>query len=371
MKVSVIVTAAGSGERAKRNKNKVLCQIGDRTVLEKAVLPFLSFEEVFEVIITSSQTDFDEISFLLSFEPKIKVVVGGKSRAESVFKGLKQVSGDIVLIHDGARPFITEEVIARVIEGAKTFGSAIPVVDATDTMAIIENGEIAKTGREHLKKIQTPQGFKTELIKSAYEKIENFADWTDETSIFCKFVAPCHFVLGDRKNEKLTFSEDFEKLTPFRVGTGFDLHRLVENRKLILGGIEIPHEKGLLGHSDADVLTHAVMDAILSALSLRDIGYHFPDTDPKYKGISSILLLKEVLKLIDQKGYEVNNVSACIMAQKPKLKPFIDQITKNLADNLGVEKEKVGIGCTTLEGIGIVGREEGIAVQAYVSLVRL
>ncbi len=370
MKATVIVTAAGSGERAKQNKNKVLCLLGEKTVLEKAVSPFLSSDNFSKVIITASKNDFDEISALFSSQDKVNVVLGGETRAQSVYNGLKEVTTPLVLIHDGARPFITSEVIDRVLLGANEFGSAIPVVDATDTMAILENEKIVKTDRKNLKKIQTPQGFKTELIKTAYEKIEDFSLFTDETSVFCKFIGACHFVLGDRKNQKLTYSEDFENLSKVRVGTGFDLHRLVENRKLILGGVEIPHDKGLLGHSDADVLTHAIMDAILSALSLRDIGYHFPDTDQKYKGISSILLLKEVLALVQEKGYKINNVSACIMAEKPKLKPFIEKITQSLALVLGVEKEKVGIGCTTLEGIGIVGREEGIATQAYISLIK-
>ena len=155
-----------------------------------------------------------------------------------------------------------------------------------------------------------------------------------------------------------------------RIGHGYDVHRLVEGRKLILGGIEIPHVKGLLGHSDADVLTHAIMDAMLSAASLGDIGRHFPDTDEKYKGISSMKLLEEVVVLLKKSGYKLKNVSSVIMAQKPKLAKFVDGIRRNLALALGVEDKDVGITCTTLEGIGTVGREEGIAVQSYCLLVK-
>ena len=159
-----------------------------------------------------------------------------------------------------------------------------------------------------------------------------------------------------------------EQQPEFRFGTGFDCHRLVEERKLILGGIEIPHVKGLLGHSDADVLTHAIMDALLSSLSLRDIGYHFSDKDAKYKDISSMILLEEVMKMINQKGYCVNNISAVIMAQKPKLSPYIPQILTSLATYLKINEKDIGITCTTTEKIGTVGREECIAVQAFCSV---
>ena len=149
------------------------------------------------------------------------------------------------------------------------------------------------------------------------------------------------------------------------------MHILVENRKLILGGVEIPHTKGLLGHSDADCLTHAIMDAILSALALRDIGYHFSDKDQKYKDISSMILLDEVLKMLKEKNYALTNISAVIMAEKPKLSPYIEQITENLANKTGLLKENIGITCTTMEGIGIVGREEGIACQSYCQVKRI
>ncbi|MBO5066768.1 MAG: 2-C-methyl-D-erythritol 2,4-cyclodiphosphate synthase [Clostridia bacterium] len=178
---------------------------------------------------------------------------------------------------------------------------------------------------------------------------------------------------GDAKNVKLTYAQDFELLSDkptHRFGTGFDCHKLVENRKLILGGVTIPHDKGLLGHSDADVLTHAIMDAILSSLSLRDIGYHFSDKDPKYKDADSMKLLSTVLEMVDKEGYKVESISATIMAEKPKLLPHIPSITKNLADALSLQTSLVGIGATTLEGLGFVGREEGICVHATAVLVK-
>ncbi|MBR2448548.1 MAG: 2-C-methyl-D-erythritol 2,4-cyclodiphosphate synthase [Clostridia bacterium] len=179
---------------------------------------------------------------------------------------------------------------------------------------------------------------------------------------------------GDAKNVKLTFPQDFDftdKKQDFRFGTGFDCHKLVEGRKLILGGITVPHDKGLLGHSDADVLTHAIMDAILSSLSMRDIGYHFSDKDPAYKDADSMKLLEKVLKMVNEKGYRVHNVSATIMAEKPKLLKIIPEITINLASALSLPQENVGIGATTLEGLGFVGREEGICVHATATVVNI
>lgn len=153
-----------------------------------------------------------------------------------------------------------------------------------------------------------------------------------------------------------------------RVGMGYDVHRLVEGRDLILGGVKIPHEMGLLGHSDADVLLHAIMDALLGAAALGDIGKHFPDTDPAYKGISSLQLLKHVRQLIEDKGYVVDNIDATVIAQKPKLRSFIEEMETNIADTLGISKEQVNVKATTEEGLGFSGREEGIAAQAICML---
>lgn len=156
----------------------------------------------------------------------------------------------------------------------------------------------------------------------------------------------------------------------FRIGNGYDVHKFAEDRKLILGGVEIPYEKGLLGHSDADVLTHAIMDAILGALAFGDIGYHFPDTDPRYKGISSILLLKKVVELVKNKGYEISNLDSIVVAQNPKLKPYIDEIKNNLSSALGIEKDRISVKATTEEWLGFTGREEGMKSYAVVLLIK-
>ena len=370
MKVSALITCAGSGERAGFGFNKLLKDTGGITPFEKCLSAFISSSVTDEFVITCKKEDeeaFKKITDKLGVYPKF--VTGGNTRSLSVKNGLDFVTGDIVIIHDGARPFVSTEIIKASVLSAEKYGSGITAVPATDTVADCEvNGEeilLCSSSRKGKYLVQTPQTFKTELIKKAYSSTDDYSEFTDDSGIYCKFIGKCRVVNGSIENKKLTFKEDFGVSNSLRAGTGFDLHKLVEGRKLILGGIEIPHTKGLLGHSDADVLTHAIMDALLSSASLGDIGRHFPDTDEKYKDISSMLLLEKVMKLLSGSGYKPVNVTAVIMAEKPKLMPFVDKIRKNLASALGLEEKDVGITCTTLEGIGVVGREEGIAVQSY------
>lgn len=372
-KITAIITCAGKGERAGFGYNKLLKDLGGITPFEKCVSVFSQVEEIDRIIITCASADLE------NFKRKCdglfintEFVLGGNTRTQSVYNALLKTEDDeIVLIHDGARCFVTKDIVKRCVDSVKEFGSGVVAIPATDTIANSDGlGKIVKTERKDKYLIQTPQGFISGNLKKAYSLKADGEEFTDESGLYAKYVGFPKIVEGSIKNKKLTHPEDFCVFENVFVGTGFDLHVLVEDRKLILGGIEIPHVKGLLGHSDADVLTHAVMDAMLSASSLGDIGRHFPDTDPKYKGISSMKLLEEVLKLINNSGYKLKNVSSVIMAQKPKLAPFVDKIRKNLATALNVEENAVGITCTTLEGIGIVGREEGIAVQSYCALIK-
>lgn len=400
--VSLIIAAAGKGERAGFEKNKLLFKGADgKTVLERTLFAFVKSGIIDEYVVAVSEKDEAEISAILPRE--VKIVLGGKTRSASVKNALAAVTGDIVLIHDGARPFVSAEIIENCAKSADKFGSGIVAEESRNTVCRAENGEIAEyLGKSGLYSVQTPQGFKTELIKKAFAAAgeENF---NDDGEVYAKFIAPPRLVKGSTENVKLTFKEDFKNTADgaeycgadcrggvfggatgsgahtaanasssageYRFGTGFDCHKLVTGRKLILGGIEIPHDKGLLGHSDADVLSHAITDAIFAAAAMRDIGYHFPDTDPAYEGANSIELLKTALKIVGEKGFSVTSVSATIMAEKPKLLKFIPEITENLAVALGIPAEKAGIAATTLEGLGFVGREEGICVSATATLI--
>ena len=370
MKVSLILACAGVGARAGFNKNKLLVSNGEKTVLEQTLSAFIDSKLIDQIIIATSKTDFDFVKGLVL--DKATVVLGGDTRTQSVKNALEKVDGNIVLIHDGARPFVSTALIENCIKTAKEFGSAIPVLPTRNTIVKVQ-GDLVDTylGKDELKAVQTPQGFITEKIKKAYE-LATDKIFNDDGEVYLNCFGSLNTYAGESQNVKLTFKEDFELTKPtYRFGTGFDCHKLVENRKLVLGGVVIPHDKGLLGHSDADVLSHAIMDAILSSLSLRDIGYHFSDKDAKWKDADSIELLKIVLDMVKEKGYKVQSISATVMAEKPKLLTFIPEITNNLASVLNLSPEFVGIGATTLEGLGFVGREEGICTHATATLVRI
>ena len=370
MEISLILACAGRGERANLNKNKLLVPVDGITCLERTLNVFYQTRLFNKIVITSSETDFEEIKALV--KDKAIVVAGGKTRSESVKNALSFLEDGIVLIHDGARPFVNKTIILDCIESVKKYGSGIVAFPTRDTLVCAGDGEIENyLGKSGLYSVQTPQGFFVNQIKKAYDLADGKI-FNDDGEVFKEYIGIPHVVLGSSENIKITFPEDIKLLSSSvpRFGTGFDCHKLVENRKLILGGIEIPHDKGLLGHSDADVLTHAIMDAILSSLSLRDIGYHFSDKDPKYKDACSLDLLNKVLEMIDEKGYKVDSISATIMAEKPKLLSYIPKISENLAKIISLPVEKVGIGATTLEGLGFVGREEGICVHATAVLLQ-
>lgn len=379
MGVSLILACAGKGERAGFNQNKLLVSIEGKTIIEKTLYTIYNSGLIDNIDVVVSSTDQQVISQIIKnafpnsekdkLKPKIKIILGGKTRTESVNNALREVEDDIVLIHDGARPYLSKNLIKDCIEGATKFGGVIPVVPTSDTIVKVDENYVEDyLGKSGLYSVQTPQAFFTSQIKEAYSKIGD-NHFNDDGEVYKNCFGKVYTILGEKENVKLTFQEDFNLTSSaVRCGTGFDCHRLVENRKLILGGIEIKHDKGLLGHSDADVVAHAVMDALLSACALRDIGYYFPDNDVKYKNADSMKLLNIVVQMVKEKGYTVKNISVCIMAEKPKLKNYIPLISQNISCALGIDTNDVGISATTLEGLGFVGREEGICVSCSVLL---
>ncbi|MBR2323147.1 MAG: 2-C-methyl-D-erythritol 2,4-cyclodiphosphate synthase [Clostridia bacterium] len=369
IKITAVIPSAGQGKRSKQKQNKIFSLIGGVPVILKTVSAFSQIKKIDEIIVVYSQGEEDKLKEILSqIEKPIRYVSGGETRFDSVKNALDTIDDGAVLIHDGARPFISERDISAVIKSVLVNGTGVLATPLTDTVLETDgNVTIFASGRKNKLSALTPQGFMVNDIKKAYAHASASDGFTDDAGIYSATLGKCTAVLARDDNKKLTYPEDFESLPTYsKCGTGFDLHKLVENRKLILGGIEIPNDKGLLGHSDADVLTHAIMDALLSSASMRDIGYHFSDKDPKYKGVSSMKLLEEVMKMLKLKGLKPVHVSAVVMAEKPKLSPYRDVITKNLATALELSEDCVGITFTTLEGIGTVGREEGIASQAFV-----
>ena len=372
LKIGAVIVCGGSGKRAGFEKNKLLIDIGGGTAFEKTLRAFVSHEKISRIVIVCKESETADFKALCKNANNLVFTNAGETRAESVKNGLLALkSCDIAVIHDGARPFVTKAVIDASIVSAAEYGSGICAVPVSDTVASVNNGFAENfPERSVFYNIQTPQTFNYKEIFSAYQKVRDFSAYTDDASIYKAFIKSPKICAGDRANVKLTYPEDFAKAFPCRYGIGMDIHRFAQGRDLILGGVKIPYNLGLLGHSDADALIHAIMDALLSACGLRDIGYYFPDTDKQYKNISSLLLLEKVFNMI-KKDFAVINVSGAIGAETPKMNPHIPKMCKNIAGVLNVRENEVSISATTFEGLGLVGRREGIYCQAIVSVSQI
>ncbi len=374
MNISVIICAAGKGLRAGFEKNKLLLPMPNNsgvTVLQKTVQAFCR-EDIAEIIIAVSPVDKTEVENLLADQPLCKVVLGGETRTQSVQNALAAVTGEIVLIHDGARPYVTQKIIGDCIESVKKYGSGVCALPVTDTVVIAEKETISFVpNRENVYAVQTPQGFYTSDMVRSYAKIVN-ENYTDDSAVYAKFIKPPHLFEGSRENKKLTFREDFIYDAPARVGVGIDTHAFGKTQDyIVMAGINVPSDSGLIAHSDGDVLVHAVMDALLSAAGLRDIGYYFPDTDEKWKNADSMKMLAEVMEKIKKQGFTPCNLSVAIQAQKPKLCKYVPTMSENLAKILDLPLSAVGITAGTNEGLGYVGEGKGITVTANVLLKKI
>lgn len=373
MSVWAVIVAAGSGTRMGLSINKTLAVLGGETVLERSVR---AFDGLTDGVVVVYRAEDEETVRALNLP--VTLAHGGDTRQASVLNGLRALPEDaeIVLVHDAARPFVTRQIIARCIESVQKYGSGVAAMPVTDTIKRAdENGCVQETlPRETLWAMQTPQAFRAAELRAAIETLQARGESaTDDARAMEACGHTVRLVEGEAGNIKLTRPEDLVIARAriqknggepmLRMGHGYDAHRLVEDRKLILCGVEIPYEKGLLGHSDADVALHALMDALLGALALGDIGGHFPDSDTKYKGVSSMLLLREVAALLAAQGAAVNNVDVTILAQRPKLKPYIEQMRRNVAGALKIDVSRVSVKATTTEGMGFEG--EGLGVSAH------
>ena len=371
--ITAIVCAAGKGERTGFNENKILRELNGLPVLSYSLSAFAPFVD--EILVTATEKDVERINALLSPFPKARIGRGGNTRSESVYHALKEARGDIVLVHDAARPFVTEQIIRDCIDSVKNYGSGVCALPATDTVVFTRANQILSVpDRGTINTVQTPQGFETKKLLAAYEQaIQAQNTFTDESGVYAAFIEPPRLFVGDVKNKKLTFAEDFS-ITE-RVGFGVDTHAFYSEKEgapligfITLGGARIPSERALKAHSDGDVLAHALMDALLSATGLRDIGYYFPDTDEKYYGANSMELLKEVMRLIAEQGMKPHNVSISILAEKPRLSPYIEPMKSSLAEVLSLPLSQIGIAAGTNEKLGYIGEGKGITVYAMVLL---
>ena len=365
--VTAIVVAAGASRRMGFDKLSFRLPDG-RSVLQTSCDALAAHPAVTGLVLVcgGNRTECEAIAARCT--KPCTVVQGGATRADSVCSGLRAAKGQLVAIHDAARPFVSEQVITDALAEAEAMGAAAPAVAVKDTIKIADGaGRVAATpDRASLYAVQTPQCFRRSLYLQALSAVtgEKASLVTDDCSLFELAGLPVTLTEGDYANYKITTKEDLQKEKTMRIGHGYDVHRLVEDRKLILGGVEIPFEKGLLGHSDADVLLHAVMDAVLGAAALGDIGQHFPDNDPAYKGADSLQLTREVAKIIAAHGYRVGNIDATILCQRPKLAPHIPAMREKIADAFGLPVDAVSVKATTEEHLGFTGEGLGIAAHA-------
>lgn len=377
-----IVLAGGSGSRMGADRNKVLLTLRNEPVITRAVKAFSGLVE--GIILVSREEDIPDMQAAMAASGlTVTIVPGGSTRQESVWNGLCALPAACthVLVHDGARCLVDRDTILRCMDSVLASGSGVAAIPAVDTIKEVdaENTVVNTPDRARLRAVQTPQGFRTELLRSAHlaAQRDGFLG-TDDASLLEHLGIPVKLTLGDRRNIKITSPEDMmiaasflpENFPALRIGQGYDVHRLVEGRELILCGVQVPHKLGLLGHSDADVALHALTDAILGAMAMGDIGKHFPDTDERYRGISSMKLLEHVIGLLDEKHARVTNCDVTIVAQKPKLLPYIPQMQQNVANALRLPLDRVNIKATTTERLAFEGREEGISAQA-VCMVQL
>ena len=379
-----VVLAAGRGTRSGLEENKVFFRWQGRSVLSRCLDALAASGAYDGIVLVLSESDLPRYRQIVQAEgenPLVKrIAMGGDTRRESGYSGLMALPEDveIVSVHDAARPFVTEEIVRATIADAQIYGSGVISTPVVDTIKCLDpvTGLVTTPDRSRLRAVQTPQSFQYVLLMAAHERArrENL-EVTDDAMLYEHQYGSVHLssAPGAEKNIKLTNPEDFRRLNAapaLRIGSGYDAHRLKEGRRLVLCGVEVPHDRGLDGHSDADVAVHALMDALLGALGEGDIGRHFPDSDPRYKGISSMLLLEGVMCRVRERGYRVMNADVTIVAQKPKLAAHIPQMRQNLAAALGVDADCANVKATTTERMGFEGEELGISAQAVALLVQ-
>ena len=378
-----VLLAAGKGTRSGLEINKAFFRWQGRSVLSRCIDALAAANAYEGIVLVLSEDDmplYRELTAAEGKHPLVKAVVpGGATRRDSGFNGLRAVPADaeLVSVHDAARPFVTPEIIRATLDDAAKYFSGVISTPVVDTIKMIDpaTGRVTTPDRSSLRAVQTPQSFNYKMLMEAHMRArEENLPVTDDAMVFEHAYGSVHLseVPGAKENVKLTNPKDFAGLreSVMRVGSGYDAHRLKEGRKLVLCGVEVPHDRGLDGHSDADVAVHALMDAILGALGEGDIGRHFPDSDERYKGISSMLLLEHVMGIVRAKGFFVCNADVTIVAQKPKLAPYIEQMRKNVAAALGVDVDCANVKATTTERMGFEGEEIGISAQAVALLQR-
>lgn len=374
-KVSAVIVAGGTSERM-GGLDKLFLPLGGMTVMERSIASIDACPLVSEIVVVTTRQNMERVAQLTSrYDKARQVAEGGRTRFDSVQNGIAACDPhtQFYAIHDAARPFASVQLIGDVIRKAIETGGAAPALPVTDTIKVVGSDNVIQNtpDRNTLYAVATPQVFAAEKYRQA---AEGQSDTFDDCQLFEQAGYPVTVVPGETTNIKITNPEDIEiarqiaGVTDMRIGHGYDVHRLAEGSKLVLGGVDIQYEKGLEGHSDADVLVHAVIDALLGAAGMGDIGRQFSDTEERYKDISSLKLLKETVRLLLDNNFVVCNVDATVVCQQPRLASHIDTMRANIASAAGIAPDRVGVKATTEEGLGFTGQQAGIAAYAVVLL---
>ncbi|MEZ5292206.1 MAG: 2-C-methyl-D-erythritol 4-phosphate cytidylyltransferase [Vicinamibacterales bacterium] len=384
--VSAILAAGGVGTRLGAGRPKQFLDVDGRSMLELSLAALAGHPEIDEVIVALPAEYLDPVPACLArpWPRPVRAVAGGARRQDSVASAFAagRPDADVVLVHDAARPFASAALVSRVIAAARAHGAAVPATPASDTVKIGRDADgvrwVSSTvPRDEVFLAQTPQGFSRRVLGTAIDAGRASATATDEASLVERMGGRVAIVEGEAGNVKITTGDDLAAARGradrpaggLRVGTGYDLHRLVAGRPLLLGGVRVPFELGLDGHSDADIVCHAVTDAVLGAAALGDIGQLFPDTSETWKGADSVRLLELAMQRVRQAGYRVGNVDVTVIAQQPKLAPYVLQIRETLARALGVDAPAVSVKAKTNERVDSMGRGESMACHAVALLV--
>jgi 2-C-methyl-D-erythritol 4-phosphate cytidylyltransferase/2-C-methyl-D-erythritol 2,4-cyclodiphosphate synthase len=371
--IAAVVVAAGQGLRAGQPLPKQFARWRGKPVVTHSVEAMIAAGcAPIVVVIPDGAEQIAEAA--LAGIANLRLIPGGATRQQSVQIGLEALAVDApkyVLIHDAARPVVPQAVIARLIAALEVQQAAIPVLPLIDSLAQERDGIMAATAdRGILRRVQTPQAFHYPAILAAHRAWQGGASAGDDAQVAQAAGIVVAMIEGDEALQKLTYPSDFSSDLPaFRVGSGYDVHRLGEGEELWLCGIRLEHSQGLVGHSDADVAIHALVDALLGAIGAGDIGQHFPPSDPRWRGVASSQFLSHAASLVSEAGYRIGNVDVTIICEAPKIGPHRDAMCARLADLLGIDSAMVSVKATTAEKLGFTGRGEGIAAQAIATLI--
>jgi 2-C-methyl-D-erythritol 4-phosphate cytidylyltransferase/2-C-methyl-D-erythritol 2,4-cyclodiphosphate synthase len=369
-----LIVAAGSGSRLGGDVPKQFRLLGGKPVLRWAVESLIRHPAVQQVRVVVGQGQQEQAAAALGGLEVGALIPGGAERADSVRAGLSAIDGEAILVHDAARPFCPSAVVDRLLASLEFFEGAAPVLPVGDTLSRVGETLGEPADRSGMVRVQTPQAFRLDALKSAYRHWSGPTP-TDETTVVRASGMKVAVVEGDPALEKLTLPADFERAEQWlagrlipRTGMGFDVHAFSGEGPVMLGGIDVPHSRGLAGHSDADVVLHAITDALLGAAGLGDIGEHFPPSDVRWKGADSSLFLAHAVELLREKGALIDHIDCTVVAEAPKVGPHRNAMRARIAEIAGLSVDQVSVKATTTEGLGFTGRREGIAAQAVASI---